>query len=180
MTNRGLAVHWRAGHLLASAAVLGSSVVLVAACQSGRAVPAKPIVLGATVAPAQPATTSSSTTSSSTTSSSTTPSSTTSSSTTSSSTTLSSTTSSTVAPGCEAVLQINCSGADVKRLQMLLNRKGVAHLSTDGQFGPRTAAALSKFESAGTICTSDGTIAIDGTEWKALIALPDAPIEPSS
>ena len=62
-------------------------------------------------------------------------------------------------------LSIGAKGDDVRQLQTLLNAKG-ANLTVDGQFGPKTEAALMSFQAANGIA-ADG-IAADST-WTALL-----------
>jgi len=74
---------------------------------------------------------------------------------------------------CVTILEPDCSGEPVERLQRLLRSGVVAGLDVDGHFGPDTTTALRRFEAELCgVCEVDGKIEIDGPEWAALIALP--------
>ena len=61
-------------------------------------------------------------------------------------------------------LQYGASGSDVKKLQTLLNENG-ANLDADGKFGPKTEAAVKRFQEAHGL-TADGIVG--RKTWAAL------------
>ncbi len=59
--------------------------------------------------------------------------------------------------------------ADVKIVQTLLNQQNNAGLSVDGDCGPKTIAAITKFQSENVgLSNPDGRIDVGGKTWKAL------------
>lgn len=64
--------------------------------------------------------------------------------------------------------------ADVETVQRLLNQRGIDSLKVDGACGPRTMAAIVKFQK-GFMHHPDGLIEVNGTTWKKLALPPTAP-----
>lgn len=61
------------------------------------------------------------------------------------------------------------NNADVKLVQTLLNEKNNAGLTIDGNCGPKTIAAISKFQKDKVgLASPDGRIDLGGKTWKAL------------
>jgi peptidoglycan hydrolase-like protein with peptidoglycan-binding domain len=75
----------------------------------------------------------------------------------------------------QPTLKLGASGAAVKTLQQALARAGFSPGAADGQFGPKTAAAVKAFQSA-------NGLAVDGVvgpkTWAKLnaVAAPTAPV----
>jgi peptidoglycan hydrolase-like protein with peptidoglycan-binding domain len=76
----------------------------------------------------------------------------------------------TPASDCPIDLVVACRGAQVEELQRLLLAAGLDPGGVDGDFGPRTDAALRAFEAACDVCVADGRITVGSDEWAALMA----------
>jgi peptidoglycan hydrolase-like protein with peptidoglycan-binding domain len=72
----------------------------------------------------------------------------------------------------QPTLKLGSSGASVKTLQQALANAGFSPGSVDGQFGPKTAAAVKSFQSAKGL-VADGIVG--PKTWAKLTAAPSAP-----
>ncbi|MFB2938805.1 peptidoglycan-binding protein [Aerosakkonemataceae cyanobacterium BLCC-F154] len=64
------------------------------------------------------------------------------------------------------IIRLGSKGSDVKYLQQLLNKKGYS-LKVDGDFGPRTEAAVKQFQKSRRL-TVDGIVG--PATWNALLS----------
>ena len=66
------------------------------------------------------------------------------------------------------LLEYGSSGGSVEALQMLLNCNGYSCGTVDGDFGPKTTAAVKQFQKANGL-TQDGIVGVN--TWSAILGI---------